>query len=374
MNVEHFLKTSANPLVDLEENYSIRIKEYPEDNLLMLNYHMIDSPKTHPITIECRSLILDLTTYSVVSRKFDRFFNLGENPEFYTDFDWDNCHIMEKADGSLIGIYYNPNTHRYEISSRSQAKCEMDHEVFGNFKLAIMDTLGFANDDMFQKYFSRVLNSKNITFIFEFISPLNRIVTPYTESSLVFLGGTYKNGNWLLKEQMEYIMDHYFKDINVRLPEFYSATKNIDDLITLANSLPNLKEGFVLWDEKSNKRVKLKSTAYLVAHRIRGENTKPTYKNILSLIFTGEADEFLAYFPEYKDLFTSANDDINTINDTLTEIWKSVKDITDQKEFALTIKNQKMSSILFMAKKDKLHPVQVFHTLDVNKKLRYFNV
>lgn len=372
LSVQEFLTKSNNPLTDLTEKYGIKIRDYPEDNLLMLNYHMIDSPKTDPITMECRSLILDRTTYDVVSRKFNRFFNLGENPEEYTDFDWDHCHIMEKADGSLIGVYYNPTTDRFEISSRSQAKCELDHEVLGNWKTALLDAFGFDSEELFQVFFKNVVDATNITFVFEFISPLNRIVTPYEKTEMVFLGGTYYDGKWLTKDIMEYFMHSYFTLLNIRLPEFYDIPADTNALINLANNLPNLKEGFVLWDENSNKRIKLKSTAYLVAHRLRGEDTKPTRKNIFTLIFTGEADEFLVYFPEYKEFFDAANEDINVVNDELNEVWKSVKNITDQKEFAMKVKDHRLSAIFFMAKKNNLHPVQIFHNMPVDKKVGYF--
>ncbi len=372
LNVQQFLVD--NSVEELVKQYNIKVRDYPEDNILMLNYDMIDSPKTHPITMECRSLILDRTNYNIISKKFDRFFNLGENPESYLDFDWDNCYITEKVDGSLTGVYYNPNTARFEISSRSQAKAELDHEVFGNWREVIISTFGFNSEEEFQEFFNEIRNSKDITFIFEFISPLNRIVTPYSEPKMVFLGGTFTDNEPLSKYDMGFFMENYFNKINVRLPEFYDIPHDTDALIKLANTLPNLQEGFVLWDEHTNKRIKLKSTAYLVAHRMRGEDSKPTRKNILNLIFTGEVDEFLVYFPEYKEFFDKENDNINDLNQNLNSLWQSVKHIEDQKEFALKIKDNDLSSILFMAKKQGIHPIQVFHNLPADKKIRYFNV
>ena len=35
----------------LVEDFAIKINDYPEDGIMMLNYNMIDSPKTHPITM-----------------------------------------------------------------------------------------------------------------------------------------------------------------------------------------------------------------------------------------------------------------------------------------------------------------------------------
>ena len=65
-----------NGIESLKSEFGINVKEY--DDLFVLNYDQIESPKTHPIVQECRSLILD-KQFNVVSRSFDRFFNFGEN-------------------------------------------------------------------------------------------------------------------------------------------------------------------------------------------------------------------------------------------------------------------------------------------------------
>jgi len=108
LQVQLFLRDSyeADPFVALTEQYGIKVRKYPEDNLVLLDYDQIESPKTHPIVVECRSLILAMDTLEVVSRKFDRFFNLGEAPELYQDFDFDRAVVMEKADGCLSEEVY----------------------------------------------------------------------------------------------------------------------------------------------------------------------------------------------------------------------------------------------------------------------------
>lgn len=74
MKTIEFLKEHG--IQKLRDDFAITVKEV--DDLLVLNYNQIESPKTHPIVIECRSLILD-TGFNVVSRSFDRFFNIYEN-------------------------------------------------------------------------------------------------------------------------------------------------------------------------------------------------------------------------------------------------------------------------------------------------------
>ena len=74
LEVQKYLKEKG--VEALKQEFSIIVKE--AGDLLVLNYNQIESPKTHPIVIECRSLILD-KQYNVVSRSFDRFFNLQED-------------------------------------------------------------------------------------------------------------------------------------------------------------------------------------------------------------------------------------------------------------------------------------------------------
>lgn len=84
MKVIEFIKQNGTDAESIEaglkaltEQFAISVKKV--DDLLVLNYNQIDSPKTHPYVIECRSLIMEAGTLKVVSRSFDRFFNIYEN-------------------------------------------------------------------------------------------------------------------------------------------------------------------------------------------------------------------------------------------------------------------------------------------------------
>ena len=71
MEVIKFIKEYG--LVGLKEQLGIKITDYEQERLLVLNYCQINSPKNHPVVKECRQLILDYDL-NVVSRSFDRFF------------------------------------------------------------------------------------------------------------------------------------------------------------------------------------------------------------------------------------------------------------------------------------------------------------
>ena len=92
MHVQTYLRTHG--LSKLTEELGIKVKSYPEEGLLVLNYSQIDSPKSHPVVMECRGLILDME-FNVVSRSMCRFFNLGEVPESQAHIDLSKAVLRE---------------------------------------------------------------------------------------------------------------------------------------------------------------------------------------------------------------------------------------------------------------------------------------
>ena len=94
----------------LEKEYAIHSKFHPSDDLVILDYDQLDSPKHEEIVRECRGLVLNSKDYSLVSRSFRRFFNGGENRVDDNIFDWDyGAHCYEKVDGSMIQLFYHNN-------------------------------------------------------------------------------------------------------------------------------------------------------------------------------------------------------------------------------------------------------------------------
>lgn len=369
LKVQEYLKT--NTLAQLTEELGIKAKVYEEDNLVLLDYDQINSPKMHPIVIECRSLILTLDTFDVVSRKFDRFFNLGEAPELYEDFDFENAVVMEKADGSLIGIYHNPHTSRWEISTRGMAKAEGEHMAGGVFRDKVLAAAGFVDEGEFQLYAFEKFSKTN-TYVFEYCSPENRIVTKYDEPHLVLTAIRDIYG----EEANAYTLNWCgicLRDLRVRSVKTYDAKKP-EELRELANALPNLEEGFVVWCETTGRRMKVKSSTYLVAHKLRGNDPKPTRKNMMSLVLEGEVDEFLAYFPEWQEQVDAAQQEVNAFCDVMLIAYTQNMHIENQKEFALAIKDVPGNSVMFTARKSNMSIPAVFHSLDLHRKLRLFGL
>lgn len=372
VNKSNELGTKLEALEALKQEFGIKYRLYPEDGMVLLDYDQINSPKSHPIVIECRSLILCCHTFGVVSRKFDRFFNYGECPEYYEDFDFSKAQVFEKVDGSLIGIYYNFFTDKWEISTRGMAKAEGPHYFYPTFRDCVLDTFGFRDEDHFQTVFDDVGNYY-YTYVFECIGPKNKCVKRYDDAEMVCLGIIdNKTGKTLHEKEVEveHILSRDF-GLYVRLPKVYEAS-DAESIVKMVSEFKDLDEGVVAFDPVSNKRVKIKSATYVAAHKLRGNDPVPTKKNLLTVIFEGEVDELLAYFPEFKEYVDPIVEEVNSTKSELVRIWEEVKNIETQKDFALAVKNYKFSNVLFEARKTQHAVEKVFEEMSLNYKLKLF--
>jgi hypothetical protein len=379
--VQKFLRDARFATVEeafaaLTAELGVKVRDYPERGVALLDYDQIESPKSHPIVIECRSLIVDRITLNVVSRKFDRFFNLGECPDFYIEFDFANSFVMEKADGSLIGVWYDQKADRWEVSTRGMAFAEGEHMMGGTFRDRVIAAFGFETEDQFQDTFDK-LCLKGATYIFEYTSPENRIVTKYAKSEMVLLGVRFIaecGAQMPIGMMSDLVSEFQLQGLSVRLPKMYDAVTDSSALVELADALPDLQEGFVVWDPVCGKRVKIKAKTYLIAHKLRGNDTVPTRKNLMILVLEGEVDEFLAYFPEWTESIRECQTEVAELERGLLTVWDASKDIESQKEFALQVKDVRGSGVLFEARKKTQEPVHVFHGMELTKKLRLFGL
>lgn len=193
----------------LEEDYGIKMREYRfnhddiergHNNILLftLNYDQIKSSKykTDKIVRECRSLVLEVVQnegiygeqelFKVVSRSFDRFFNIFEednNPKV------EGLFAVEKMDGSLVGLFHYNGEWLYR--TKSMVMPEISINGFETtWKEVIEESLGYPEC-------CEGLDI-NCTYIFEVTSPENRVVVRYQDRRATLLAvRNNKSGNYL---------------------------------------------------------------------------------------------------------------------------------------------------------------------------------
>ncbi len=295
-------------------------------------------------------------------------FNYGECPDFYADFDINRAHVFEKADGSLIKVYWSPATDRWEISTRSQAFAEGPHAVGGTFREWVLRAMNLSEEE-FQG--SMMLMPEEFTFIMEYVGPENRIVSPYEKSEMVMLAvRDNQTGSY---EDAQHAVDLLFGfGMNVRIAHEYKLS-TFEEILQAAKDLPTLTEGYVCFDPVSGKRVKLKNPAYVAVHHLR-ENGVPSLKRIYFLVLENEQEEYLSYFEQDRKLFQPAIDDVQKFREYLEAEWVSVAHIEDQKTFALAVKDKHGSGFFFEAKKKKISALHAFDEATVDKKIKMFNI
>lgn len=354
MQVQKYLKEKG--VEALCEELYINVKKV--DDLLVLNYNQIESPKTNAIVIECRSLILD-TDFNVVSRSFDRFFNLQEAPEASPKIDWSKASCFEKVDGSLIKIYNHKGV--WYIATRGTAYADSGVNGFDiTFKEIVLKSLN-VNEEDFQAICGSNLD-REWTYIFEVTSVENRVVKRYEGYTLHYLAARHNQTG-------EY-GDDYEKQAALRIGAVEVKEykfSNFEECLETVRNLKDLDEGYVVYQD-GKPISKIKSPAYLAVHLIRGEGLSP--KRIMQLVLINEQAEYLAYFPEDEKFFTPYEAALNALVSEMVECYTTTRHIEDQKEFALAVKDKPFSAVLFQARKGSSDVVHKFHQQSESYKMK----
>jgi len=289
------------------DNWKELLKEKPyelafdeTENHVLLKYSQIKSDFNNDLVQESRGSIIDKSTLEFVCRPFDKFYNLHEGRA--SEIDWNTAKIQEKLDGSIIKIWWNSYEDKWQISSmgcinasRADLASQIDIRMM-TFEDLVLHAL---------KDFDFGLMNKEFTYIFEIMSPLNRVVVPHKEVKIAHIG-TRNN-----KTGQECNVD-----IGLQKPRLYNFN-SMDDLVESAKQLPFDEEGYIVVDANYN-RVKIKGFAYLSVHRMC-ENGVLTPRRIVDLIKINEHDEYLSYYPEHIPHFVpylySYNEFISEIED-----------------------------------------------------------
>lgn len=330
MNVIEYLRN--NSLEKLYDEFKIVIVHHDFLPIFILNYDQIDSPKSDPVVMDCRGLVLD-RDYNVVARSFERFFNYGEFPERDKNFNWNNVSIRSKEDGSLILLYYYGGSWR--VNTRGS---------FGEMYVGMYTWKDLVNKIVGDGYEEL---DKNLTYVCELCTPYNKVVRSYEDNRLYNLA-VFDN-----KNEVVYDKKHSF----FHYPDVYNFI-NVEEVFSYLdnNSLVDPTfEGFVLRDD-SGMRLKVKSKSYYNLHRVKN-NGNFSVNFVVESVLKNELGEILVYFPEYRELFDGAISFIDGCIDLIYDLWEKNKNIELQKDFALAVIGSKFSSYLFLIRKLKIDNV-----------------
>lgn len=338
---------SGNSLDSLTAEYGINCNRHKEiPNLIQFKYDQIESHnhRADSIVKECRGLILDeANDWNIISFPFYRFFNYGDTVA--DEIDWNSAVVQEKVDGSLTQLYFYNGLWHVASSGLPDASGQVGLEQI-TFK------------DLFWRIFESQMGKAclwnlptNMTYMFELCSHVNRVVIRHPQEKLVFLGA--RN----LTTWQEVKPENYLILLpNTTLPEvypIYSAKEAVEQLSKLNGEE---HEGYVIVDAQFN-RIKMKCPSYVALSHLAGKlvSMRLVFENV---IMREETAEVVAVFPEHGKLLWEADAKYHALIKELEDTYAQHKDIENQKEFALSIKNCRCTGALFALRAGKIGSIR----------------
>lgn len=271
--------------------------------------------------------------------------------------DWSKAVAYEKVDGSLIKIYRHKG--RWHVATKGTAYAESDCMGYGiTFKELVLKSFECNTDAEFQLLMDRSLLHFHNTYIFELTSVENRVVKRYEGYKIHFLAarnnedGEYETGcekDWLFSDGCPL-------SSLIQKPKEYRFSST-EECMDAAKHLKNLDEGFVVYID-GVPVAKVKSPTYVATHHIRGEGLNP--KRVSQLVLSGEADEYLTYFPEDVTVIQPYIDAHIALASHIDAVYDDIYEIEDQKEFAMKASRFPFKAALFQARAKKIDPLRAF--------------
>ena len=220
----------------------------------------------------------------VISAGFPKFTNWGENPDhFPVPNSLKHCTVVEKLDGSLLIVSkYNG---QYILRTRGTVDASTlanGHEL-EIFKNTILSKLEDNNDTW------------DYSVLFEWLSPINKIVLNYGDEPSWRLIGFINHINYSLAQQD--MLDAMAKKYGFDRPPTYTFS-GVEDLLKDVDQWRG-KEGVVVYSKNDQMLHKVKGAWYLALHHMKSELSNiekvmdvwleqgmPDYQTFYNYIFT----------------------------------------------------------------------------------------
>lgn len=255
----------------------------------------------------------------LVSAGFPKFTNWGENPDnFPVPTSLKNTVITEKIDGSLLIVSKYKGNFILRTRGTSDASVLDNGEELEIFKSTILNRMVNA----LHKPDAPHTDTWAVSFLFEWVSPKQKIILNYGEQPDWYLVGIIRHSDYGLEDQATCdLMAELWK---VKRPVNYTFP-HVQDLVIGIDEWKG-KEGVCVYSKEGQAIHKVKSAWYLALHRMKEEFG--SIDKLIDVWFTWECPDYQT--TEQKivsqfdwELFQTVRGDISTICDG----WKEVKKI-----------------------------------------------
>lgn len=235
-----------------------------------------ESDRRHAILRECRGITFDKASGKVLSRKFQKYFNLNERDETQSHvIDWNQPHvILDKLDGSMITPLMRPDG--------SLAWCT---------KMGMTDVAkpvaGYVELNPGVEKLCRDVMDSGFTPIFEWCSRKQRIVIDYPVDRLVLTAvRDHATGSYLPYPAMVELGARFGVEVVRALP---GSVENIEKLVSETRALKDA-EGYVIRFDDGH-MIKLKADEYVRIHKLK--ETLQRAKDVWAITLEDNLDDLL---------------------------------------------------------------------------------
>ena len=223
--------------------------------------------KWHKDNLHFRSSVWNYNG-ELISASFPKFFNWSEQPDLSpVPASLKHCTVVEKLDGSTLIVS------KYKGQYILRTRGTVDASTMANgfelelFKSTILSKLQDNNDTW------------GYSIIWEWLSPINKIVLSYGDEPMWKLIGFINHINYSLAQQD--MLDAMAKKYDLLRPATYTFT-DVNDLLQNVDKWQD-KEGVCLYSKNDQTIHKIKAANYLIKHRFKSE---ATLENTLDLYFS----------------------------------------------------------------------------------------
>lgn len=240
-----------------------------------------------PDNLHLRSSVWD-STGELVSASLPKFVNWEEKPDLYPlPTSLDNVNLLDKIDGSTLIV----SKYRGQVILRTRGTVDA-HKMDNGHEIDVLMA-------RYPKILAGLADVETLAYswIFEWTSPLNRIVLDYGSEPELRLIGCVDHADYSLMRQS--ILDLAAIQLGVKRPERYSFN-TIPEMVTAIQNLGAHREGICVYYDGDQRIRKIKSLQYLAMHRFKERVTLP---NMLDLFFAYGKPELLGFLARLESEF-----------------------------------------------------------------------
>jgi hypothetical protein len=339
--------------------YSVKVKRHPaRPNLVMFKYSQFESDFSNPVVSCCRGSVYDIREDGTVKPYLMPFFKFSNYGEAGADpIDWNGAlYVRDKLDGSLLKLLKESGGNDLWTTNGSfDLNIEVPELLVAGNDEHLHPPYTFASlrDYALRGHEEEIKRlPENWTFMFELTSPYNRIIVPYRETKLYFLGCRDPQG---LEHTPEWAAENFA--LTFATPRIFSF-KKVDEVIAYCQAVDSDDcEGVVVQDANFN-RIKIKTDHYRSLFYLKGEDHFSD-ERIFFAIKQGSIDDAVVAWPEIRPRTDEITAEWIGFRNSIAALCKNAKDFYQQcKQENEDPKIAKKNYAMYVM--DKFHPVSTF--------------